>query len=416
MRPKTALLIVTGGLFSLLVAANLAAPLYAVYSQRYGFSSAILALIFATYALVLIPSLLAFGQLSDGLGRRPVILAGLGIGIAGLVLFAVANGVAWLFAARAVQGLSVGMISGAATAALVELEPNDDARHAALLATLAQAGGGATGPLIAGMIAQWAPDQRVLPYVAGMALTAAFALSVLAIPEPGSARGGSWRVQRPRVPAEIRAAFTRVALTAAAVWSVAALFLSVIPSYAGDILASKNLALLGAITAVMLGSSCVGQVAVRRGAPPIAAPAGGLVLLAIGLVGLVLAKPLGVIWPLVAGAAIAGLGHGVGFLATQDDLNRIAPDEHRGEVNAAFYTSIYLGVSVSAIGVGILGSAVSLFTGLSVFAAVTGTGALGVAAWHIAAGRGRAALEWRPSSHQNRRSRARAGVSAEGSR
>ena len=231
------------------------------------------------------------------------------------------------------------------------------------------------------------PDQRVVPYLAGIALTAAVALAVLTIPEPGSPQGGAWRVQRPRVPREIRGAFTRIALTAAAMWSVAGLFLSVIPSYAGQILATKNLALLGAITAVMLACSALAQLAIRNGAPPVAAQAGGLVVLAIGLVGLVLAKPAGIIWPLIAGAAVAGLGHGAGFLATQDDLNRIAPDEHRGEVNAAFYTCIYLGVSLSVIGVGILGAAISLFTGVTVFAAVTGSAALAVAAWHLAAAR-----------------------------
>ena len=400
MRRTLAPLTATGGLFSLLVAANLAAPLYAVYSRLYGFSSAVLAVIFATYALVLIPSLLAFGQLSDRLGRRPVILAGLGIGTVGLVLFALADGTAWLFAARAVQGMSVGMISGAAVAALVELEPEHDARRAALWATLAQAAGGASAPLIAGMLAQWAPAPRVVPYLVGIGLTVTFALAVLAMPEPAGARSGTWRVQRPRVPGEIAGAFARVAVTAAALWSVAALFLSVIPSYASAILASDNLAALGAISAVMLGSSCAGQLAVRRGVAPVAAQAGGLIALTIGLVGLVLAKPLGVIWPLIAGAAVAGLGHGVGFLATQDDLNRIAPEEHRGEVTAAFYTCIYLGVSVSTIGVGILGAAVSLFTGLSVFAAITGAAALAVAAWHVASQprRQRPSLAWHRAS------------------
>jgi len=115
--------IVAGGLLALLCGSNLAAPLYAVYGQRFGFSKAMLALIFATYTLVLVPALLACGQLSDRFGRRPVILAGLTAGIAGLVLFAHADSVAWLFAARAVQGLSVAMISGAAVAALAELEP-----------------------------------------------------------------------------------------------------------------------------------------------------------------------------------------------------------------------------------------------------------------------------------------------------
>ena len=48
-----------------------------VYEREFGFSSAVLTLVFATYALVLAPSLLVFGQLSDRLGRRRVMAAGL---------------------------------------------------------------------------------------------------------------------------------------------------------------------------------------------------------------------------------------------------------------------------------------------------------------------------------------------------
>ena len=60
-----------------------------------------------------------------------MLLAGLAVACAGLALFASATSVAWLFAARALQGLAVGMISGPATAALVELDPlRDEGRPA----------------------------------------------------------------------------------------------------------------------------------------------------------------------------------------------------------------------------------------------------------------------------------------------
>src|SRR6185312_188169 len=99
---------------------NLATPLYPVYADRFHFSSLVLTAVFATYAVVLVPSLVLFGRLSDVLGRRLVILLGLGVAVVGLALFAAAQSTAWLFGARALQGLAVGMISGAATAALVE--------------------------------------------------------------------------------------------------------------------------------------------------------------------------------------------------------------------------------------------------------------------------------------------------------
>src|SRR5690348_10115379 len=124
-RPVTARPLWVAGavLFASLMSANLPSPLFEVYQDRFGFSSATLTVVFATYALVLIPSLLLFGQLSDRVGRRPVIALGLCVAAAGLALFAVARGTPWLFAARGVQGLAVGIITGTATAAAVELEP-----------------------------------------------------------------------------------------------------------------------------------------------------------------------------------------------------------------------------------------------------------------------------------------------------
>src|SRR5689334_1625564 len=67
----------------LMAGANLATPLYAVYAQRFHFSSLVLTAVFATYAVVLVPSLILFGRLSDRIGRRLVILLGLAAAICG---------------------------------------------------------------------------------------------------------------------------------------------------------------------------------------------------------------------------------------------------------------------------------------------------------------------------------------------
>ena len=251
--------------FAMMAGSNLATPLYAIYEREFGFSKAVLTLVFATYALVLAPSLLVFGQLSDRLGRRRVMAAGFATATVGLVLFALASGLPWLFAARAVQGLAVGMISGAAAAALVELDPAPQEDRAALFAALAQAGGSASGPLVAGVLAEWAPERLVLPFAIFI---------VLGVVRDGRragdprARPGRPRprctIVRPSVPPEIRVLFARVSLTGAAVWAVAALFLSVVPSYAAELLDTSNLALLGAISALMLAASCAAQIAARR--------------------------------------------------------------------------------------------------------------------------------------------------------
>lgn len=376
-------LVVCGAWLVLMCGVNLATPLYAVYRERFGFSNLILTSVFALYAVVLVPSLLLFGQLSDRYGRRVVVVAGLGAGAAGLVLFALATGTAWLYAARAAQGLAVGMIGGAATAALVELDPDDDARRAAMLAGIAQAAGSGAGPVVAGMLAQWAPAPTRLAYLALLAATLGVAMLVLRVPEPIGERSERWRVVWPRVPRELRTQFARVSIAAALFWAVAALFLSVVPSYAGKLLATRDLALLGGIAALVLAASCVAQLLSRRRVDSRIGQEAGLVLLAAGIAALVLASPFGSLTLLLAGAMLAGTGHGIGFLGAQDELNRAAPAERRGEVTAAFITCIYAAVAVSVIAVGLLDLRLSLAVSVSVVAAALGSAALAVAVWSV---------------------------------
>jgi len=375
-------LILTVAFFTLLLGSNLPTPLYAVYRERFGFSSVVLTLVFATYMIVLVPTLLLCGQLSDRVGRKRVVAAGLLTAAVGLGLFAAAADTAWLFAARAIQGLSVGMVTGAATAGLVELEPHGDRERAALYAVIVQGGGSTAGPVLAGVLAQWAPEPRVLCYLVALVLALVAAVAVLTIPEPTPA-GGRWRVQRPSVPPEIRAGFWRASLTAGTVWMVAALYLSVVPSYAATLLDTGNLALLGAIAGSLLAASCTAQlIASRRdraaGAQPL-----GLALVVAGLAALVLAFPLHSLAALFASALLGGAGHGLAFLGAQAEINDLAPIERRGEVTAAFISCIYSGVAISAIGVGLLSTVLSLRAAVTIFAVVVGSTALTAIAWHI---------------------------------
>src|SRR3954453_15433417 len=109
---RWAFLVVAGAWFAVMSGSNLATPLYRVYEREFGFSSAVLTIVFATYMLVLAPSLLVFGQLSDRFGRRRLMAGGFVTATLGLLAFALASSLAWLFLARAIQGLAVGMISG----------------------------------------------------------------------------------------------------------------------------------------------------------------------------------------------------------------------------------------------------------------------------------------------------------------
>jgi MFS family permease len=377
-------LIVAAALFVLLLDGNLPTPLYAVYRERFGFSGTELTLIFAIYAMVLIPSLLVFGQLSDRVGRRRVLAGGLVGATVGLALLALADSTAWLFVARAVQGISLGAVVGTAAAALVEAEPQGDHRRAALAAVLGQSGGSAAGPLVAGTLAEWAPAPRQLCYVVAIAVTAILAVAVWRIPEP-SEPSGVWRLQRPSVPRAIRARFVRVSLSCAAVWAVGALFLSVVPSYAATLLDTDDLALLGAISAGMLGVACLVQaIAQRSGLSTQRAQPAGLALLIAGIAALVSAFPTHSLALVLLGAALAGSGLGLAYFGAQTEVNRIAPPERRGEVTAAFITCQYVFVSATAISVGFLSDAASLAAAVRAAGIVIAVMAACVAAWHVA--------------------------------
>ena len=190
-------------------------------------------------------------------------------------------------------------------------------------------------------------------------------------------------MQRPSAPPEIRAGFWRASLTAGTVWMVAALYLSVVPSYAARLLDTRNLALLGAIAGSLLAASCVAQlVASRRdgvaGAQPL-----GLALVVAGLLALVLAFPLHSLAALFASALLGGAGHGLAFLGAQAEINELAPIERRGEVTAAFISCIYFGVAASVIGVGVVSTTLSLRAAVTIFAVVDGATALTAMAWHV---------------------------------
>src|SRR5882757_8965014 len=97
---------------------NLPSALYGVFRAAFGYSSLTQTLLYAAAVAVILPGLLVFGPLSDVIGRRALILAGLISFGVGDVLFVAADGTAWLFAARVAQGLGMACGSAAGVAAL----------------------------------------------------------------------------------------------------------------------------------------------------------------------------------------------------------------------------------------------------------------------------------------------------------
>jgi len=130
---------------------TLPTPLYVIYQGRWHFSAAMVTVTFAAYAATVLITLLLAGRSSDQAGRRPVMAVALAASALSTVLFILAPGIGVLIAARVVSGLSAGLMTGTATAALTELIPASAARRASLAATATNMGGLGLGPLVAGL-------------------------------------------------------------------------------------------------------------------------------------------------------------------------------------------------------------------------------------------------------------------------
>jgi EmrB/QacA subfamily drug resistance transporter len=79
--------------------------------------------VFAAYLIATTATLPVFGKLADVFGRRPVFLLGMGLFVSGSALAGQARSMAWLIAARAVQGLGAGAIQPVGITIAGDLHP-----------------------------------------------------------------------------------------------------------------------------------------------------------------------------------------------------------------------------------------------------------------------------------------------------
>jgi MFS family permease len=111
--------------------------------------------IYATFAVGVIAVLLLFGHLSDQIGRRWVLLAGLAQSALSAGAFSVTDGPALLLVGRIRSGLSAGAFTGAATSTLVDLAPPDRCARARSWPRFANVGDLGCWPRLAGLLSEW---------------------------------------------------------------------------------------------------------------------------------------------------------------------------------------------------------------------------------------------------------------------
>jgi MFS family permease len=167
--------------------ANQFSPMLIVYRHELRLTAGEVAGLFLVYALTLIPGLLVGGPASDRFGRRPVVWPFVALSpLATLLLVLGPRSLAVIAVGRALAGLCSGVVFGAATAWVQEVSPDDglSARRSALALTA----GFGLGPVVAAVLAQWAADPLVVPYLPHLVIGIAAAVVLGGAPATRPAR------------------------------------------------------------------------------------------------------------------------------------------------------------------------------------------------------------------------------------
>ncbi|MCL2555264.1 MAG: MFS transporter [Actinomycetia bacterium] len=356
MGPTASLVVIASLLVTFLAASSAPTPLYAVYQQEWGFSPITTTVVFGVYAVAVLAALLVFGKVSDHIGRRPVLLAGLAGQIAAMAVFSTAGSVTALMAARVVQGIATGAAFGAMGAGLLDVDRN----RGAVANSFAPPLGTASGALASGIVVQYLPAPTHLVYLLLVGVFVLQAVGVALLPETVSRKPGALASMAPefRLPRAARRPIAIAAPVLFAVWALAGFYGSLGPAITRSLVHSNSVVYGGLSLFVLAGAAALSAL-VLRNAPTRTVMTSGIATLVAGVALTLLAIGSGSGGTLsdigfFAGSAIAGFGFGSGF---QGGIRLVVPlvePHERAGVLSLLYVVSYLGMGVPSVIGGVL--------------------------------------------------------------
>ena len=346
---------------------TLPTPLYVIYQSQWHFSQAITTVIFAVYAAAVLVALLLAGRSSDDAGRKPVLAVALATSALSTIVFILATGVAALLAGRILSGLSAGLMTGTATAALTELIPASARRRASLVATAVNMGGLGLGPLIAGLFARYGPRPTALVFEVYLALLVLAGLCAYLLPETVRQRSRpALRFAGLGVPERGRSEFAAAGVAGFAAFSVLGLYSALAPTFLGTVLHQHSHVVEGAVVFLIFAAGTVAQVLLfRLPSRPVVLAALGVFLAALALI--VAALSVASMALFLTGTVIGGAAVGAVFLGSLATANRLAPAERRGQTVSTYFVLCYGGLIIPPIGVGVASGFIGDFASVLAF-------------------------------------------------
>lgn len=155
-------------------------PIQYTYAQQHGLNDFQNGLLFAIFSLCQFTSTPIIGRLSDKYGRRPLLITSITGTALSFFMMAYAPNAFWLFAARALDGITAGNIPVALGVIADSTEEKDRARAFGLIGA-AFGLGFIIGPAVSGLTVEI--DPKVPFIIAGIVSLCAVALTALFLPE-----------------------------------------------------------------------------------------------------------------------------------------------------------------------------------------------------------------------------------------
>ncbi|AJP51527.1 MFS transporter [Pseudomonas simiae] len=326
-------------LLTFLAASSAPTPLYHLYQEGLHFSAGMLTLIFGVYALSLLVALLTVGSLSDHLGRKPVIFTALILNMLAMLLFINEGSVAWLIAARTLQGFATGMATAVLGAALLDT----DRQQGPLVNSVAPLLGMACGAMGSSLLVEFAPLPTQLIYCTLFVLMLLQAVYVWRLPESVSRIPGALASLRPtlHVPPQARRALWLSLPVDVAVWAMGGFYLSLAPSLVRTATGSTSNLIGGGLVAVLTVSGAL-MIFTLRNRPADKVLRLGAGLLAVGAALILTAVHSASVLLFFIATLIAGSGFGAGFLGALRSVVPLALPHERAGLMSAFYVLSYL--------------------------------------------------------------------------
>jgi MFS family permease len=223
------------------------------------------------------------------------------------------------------------------------------------------------GPLIAGLLAQYAPHPTVLVFEVYLAVLAAAGLCLILVPETVSPR------QRPTVrfaglglPDRGRGEFIAAAVAGFAAFALLGLFAALAPTFLGGVLHERSHAVQGGVVFLLLAVGAATQILLFRFNSRRVALAGlGLLLAALAVIVAALAQAGMALF--LAGTLAGGVAVGAVFLGSLATANRLAPPGRRGQAISSFFVACYAGLIIPVVGVGVASGFIGDFPAVLAF-------------------------------------------------